>query len=70
MRQGAYENIISYKIRFNNTLKAYVYHGNPKMKDTDIAMDFSEDNTMPDIVALKRKLSMDSPPRLLINPKI
>ncbi len=40
MRQGAYENIITYKERFNNALKAYVDQGNPALDDKDVAMDF------------------------------
>ncbi len=40
MRQGAYENIITYKERFNNALKAYIDQKNPALDDKDVAMDF------------------------------
>jgi hypothetical protein len=40
MRQGAYENIITYKERFNNALKAYIDQKNPALEDKDVMMDF------------------------------
>ena len=40
MHQGAFENIITYKERFNASLKGYNDQGNPEMSDKDIAMDF------------------------------
>ncbi len=40
MRQGGYENIITYKERFNNALNAQINQGNPVIDDKDVAMDF------------------------------
>ena len=40
MRQGAFENIITYKERFNAALKGYNDQGNPEMSEKDIATDF------------------------------
>ena len=40
IRQGAFENIITYKERFNAALKGYNDQGNPEMSEKDIAMDF------------------------------
>jgi hypothetical protein len=40
MRQGAFENIISYKQMYNNVLKAYHDQGNPTKDGADQAMDF------------------------------
>jgi len=38
--QGAFESIISFKKRYNNSLKAYNDQKNPVMKPEDIAIDF------------------------------
>jgi hypothetical protein len=43
MRQGAYENIITYKEHFNHALKAFIDQKNPALDDKDVAMDFLED---------------------------
>ena len=40
MEQGPYEKIVAFKERFNDALEAYVFHDNPEMSGTDIAMDF------------------------------
>jgi hypothetical protein len=40
IRQGTYENIITYKKRFNNALKAYIDQKNPVLDDKDVTMDF------------------------------
>jgi hypothetical protein len=40
MRQGMYENIITYKDRFNNAFKTYIDQKNPALDDKDVTMDF------------------------------
>jgi hypothetical protein len=40
IRQGGYETLISYRVRFDAALNAYKEQENPDMEDTDIALDF------------------------------
>jgi hypothetical protein len=40
LKQGAFESIITYKKRYNDALKAYHDHGNPKKDGIEQAMDF------------------------------
>jgi hypothetical protein len=40
LKQGAFESIITYKKRYNDTLKAYHDHGNPPKDGAEQAMDF------------------------------
>jgi hypothetical protein len=40
LKQGAFESIITYKIRYNDALKAYHDHGIPPKDGMELAMDF------------------------------
>jgi hypothetical protein len=41
-KQGAFEDIRDYKVKFDNKYESYVAHGNPEKSEEDRAMDFLE----------------------------